>query len=501
MMDFFGIPAYILFPLGLFLAFYLYMTRNYGYWKNRGIPEVPPRFLVGSIGWNIKCHQGKQEQEWYNKYGKIFGIYEGPYPTLLIADPELIKAVFVKDFHYFSAQRNFRFGNRILDRGVFMQTGERWKQLRSMMSPSFTSGKLRLMDNSVDDCCQTFINNIIEESEGGKEVDINKYKFEISIERSSSAADFASSSALSFNLVPIRAFVQFKGNRVRRVSKVILMYVIIFAVLFPAVARLVRLAVFDPQSLDFFKLVIDDVINKRKLLKKDEIPRDFLQLLLEAIENQENKTEKFDLEDVVSQCVTFFVAGYFGPTLTLSYSVHELAVNPDIQEKLINEVDETIKKSGGLNYDSVSEMKYLNAFVQEVLRKYPPGVRLERRVVEDHELGDTGIVVEKGTIIGVPVYALNHDPKYFPDPDKLDPERFLSDKSNMLPFTNFSFGVGPRNCIGMRFALMEVKMALAKTLQHLRFKPGINTKKEPELLLARGFNRPKHVYLKIELRK
>ncbi|XP_023210573.1 cytochrome P450 3A5-like [Centruroides sculpturatus] len=146
-------------------------------------------------------------------------------------------------------------------------------------------------------------------------------------------------------------------------------------------------------------------------------------------------------------------------------------------------------------------MKYLEAFVQEIVRKHPTTIRLERRAVEDHELGDTGIVVEKGTMIAVPIYALNHDPKYFPDPDKFDPERFLSDKRNILPFNYLSFGVGQRNCIGMRFALMEIKMVLAKTLQYLRFKPGINTKKEPELLLARGFNRPKDVCLKIELRK
>ncbi|XP_067122508.1 cytochrome P450 3A5-like [Centruroides vittatus] len=492
-MDFFGIPVYILFPLGLFLAFYLYMTRNFGYWKNRGIPEVPPRFLVGSIGWNIKSNQGKQEQEWYNKYGKIFGIYEGSNPTLIIADPELIKTVFVKDFHYFSDPRSLRFGNPIFDRGLFVQSGERWKQLRSMMSPTFTSGKLRLMDKSLDECCQTFINNIIEESKKGKEVDINKFSSAYSIDV---IARTAFGIKLDSRKDPNNPFVKAARKSVGPIP-----WRFVLAILFPAVARLVRLAVFDPYSLNFFKLVTNDVISKRKLLKKDETPRDFLQLLLEAIKNQDNKTEKFDLDDVVSQSVSFFIAGYFGPTFTISFCAHELAVNPDIQEKLINEVDETIKKLGELNYDSVSEMKYLEAFVQETLRKHSPAVRLERKVVEDHELGDTGIVIEKDTMIGVPIYALNHDPKYFPDPDKFDPERFLSDKSNILPFTNLPFGVGPRNCIGMRFALMEIKMVLAKTLQYIRFKPGINTKKEPDLLLGRGFNRPKDVYLKIELRK
>ncbi|XP_023239198.1 cytochrome P450 3A9-like [Centruroides sculpturatus] len=346
---------------------------------------------------------------------KAKNIYEGPYPTLLIADPELIKAVFVKDFHYFSAQRNFRFGNRILDRGVFMQTGERWKQLRSMMSPSFTSGKLRLL-----------------------------YKITNPMQRCSfTSLLFRFSSTFTIDVIARTAFgIKLDSRK-------------------------------DPNN-PFVKAARRSLgpVSWRFALADHNF--------MCVIKNFYIYYTEFDLDDVVSQCVMFFVGGYFAPTLTISCSVHELAVNPDIQEKLINEVDETIKKS-------------VTYFIN--IR------RIERRVVEDHELGDTGIVVEKGTMIGVPVYALNHDPKYFPDPDKFDPERFLSHKNNMLPFTNLSFGIGPRNCIAKRFALMEVKMALAKTLQYLRFKPGINTKKEPELLLARGFNRLKHVYLKIELRK
>ncbi|XP_023239202.1 cytochrome P450 3A5-like isoform X1 [Centruroides sculpturatus] len=489
----FGVFDYVLVFIGILISFYLYMTKDFGYWKKRGIPEVPPKFLVGSIGYNFKRNQGKQEQEWYNKYGKIFGIYEGSNPALVVADPELVKDILVKDFPVFPDQRELRFGDPILDKGLFMQSGERWKALRTMMSPSFTSGKLRMMSKLMEECCQILIDNLKEAAMENREIDITQYASTFTMD---AIARCAFGIKIDSRKDPSNPFVTAGRESVSPVP-----WRFIVANLFPKLAKLIRLSFFNPETTLFFKNVIEEVVSKRKDLKQEEKPKDFLQFLLEAVENNEDKTQKFELDDVVSQCVTFFIAGYFATSVVISFAAHQLAISQDIQDKLIKEIDETAKESGDLDYDAIVGMTYLEAFFQEVLRKYTPAIRLERTAVEDYTLRNTGITIKKGTVVIIPVYSLNHDANYFPDPDKFDPERFLSKKSSIIPFTNLPFGYGPRSCIGMRFSVMEIKMGLVRMLQIIRFKLGKNETAIPDFDEARGLNRAKSTFLKIELRK
>lgn len=89
----------------------------------------------------------------------------------------------------------------------------------------------------------------------------------------------------------------------------------------------------------------------------------------------------------------------------------------------------------------------------ETLRRYPPAVRIERKCVRDYKLpGTDNVVVKKGSIAVIPVYAIHLDEEYFPDPEKIDPERFSPEnKGKIPPYAYLPFGVGPRNCIGRTF--------------------------------------------------
>lgn len=79
------------------------------------------------------------------------------------------------------------------------------------------------------------------------------------------------------------------------------------------------------------------------------------------------------------------------------------------------------------------------------------------------------LIVEEGTTIWIPIYPIQRDPDYWPEPEKFDPERFNDEnrKENIIPYSFLAFGVGPRNCIGSRFALMEVKTLFFKLLSKL----------------------------------
>src|SRR6266496_1158431 len=180
---------------------------------------------------------------------------------------------------------------------------------------------------------------------------------------------------------------------------------------------------------------------------------------------------------MVAQCVLFLIAGYDTTAITISYTVHNLARNPECQEKLLQEINNTLAANNVIGYDEVKPMKYLDAVVQESLRLFPPGVRIERRAEEDYELGDTGITVPKGMVVGVPVYALHRDPEQYPEPESFKPERFLPEnRDSHHPFAHLPFGDGPRNCVAKRMALMEVKLALFHTIKNYKFSVSPRTK-------------------------
>lgn len=129
-------------------------------------------------------------------------------------------------------------------------------------------------------------------------------------------------------------------------------------------------------------------------------------------------------DEAMAQCVLFFLAGQDTTSSVISFATYLLALHPEVQSKLRKEADECFAANkDGPSLDTVTKLKYLHAVVSETLRMYPPGIRIERSPIEDYVLGDTGITLPKGCVIGVPVYAMHYDPAFFPNPTVFDPER------------------------------------------------------------------------------
>lgn len=146
----------------------------------------------------------------------------------------------------------------------------------------------------------------------------------------------------------------------------------------------------------------------------------------------------------------------------MAFMAHELIANPDIQRKLQAEIDELNKSLGGkkVNYEQIQGMKYMDQVVCEVLRMWPAAPMVDRLCVKDYEFDydDIKFTMEKDLNFYIPIYGIHHDENYFPNPKKFDPERFSAENRDTIdPDTYLPFGIGPRNCIGSRFALMEIK--------------------------------------------
>lgn len=117
-------------------------------------------------------------------------------------------------------------------------------------------------------------------------------------------------------------------------------------------------------------------------------------------------------------------------------------------------------------------MKYLDQFVSEILRKWAPSPGIERFCVKDFtfELDGKSITIPKDHSLLIPASAWHHDPKNFPNPEKFDPDRFSDENIAQQNLNAYApFGLGPRNCIGSRFALMNVKIVLYKMLLNFSF--------------------------------
>lgn len=125
------------------------------------------------------------------------------------------------------------------------------------------------------------------------------------------------------------------------------------------------------------------------------------------------------------------------------YTIYELALNPDIQEKLRAEVKSGIEQNdGNLTYDMLVGFKYLDMVVKEAMRKHPPAF-IMRKCTKEFRIPDTNLTIPEGTQININVFSFHRDPEYFPDPMKFDPERFSPENIGKIPqFTFFPFGDG-----------------------------------------------------------
>ena len=199
--------------------------------------------------------------------------------------------------------------------------------------------------------------------------------------------------------------------------------------------------------------------------------KDLLHLMMTA--NEETTREgvsRLSDEEIVAQSIIFLLAGYETSSNTLSFILYHLALNPDVQDKLRTEINEAVESNAKRKslYELAQNMEYLGCVIKESRRLCPAAPQVNRECCENYDLN--GIHIPAGTEIMIPIYVLHHDPDARQNLEKFDPERFRSPaKDACHAFQFMPFGAGPRNCIGMRFALMEVKIALVRILMKYKF--------------------------------
>lgn len=415
-------------------------------------------------------------------------------PLLLIRDIDLIKQITVKDFDHFIDRRAF--ANEEVDpifaKNLLVLKGQKWRKMRSILSPTFTSSKMKQMFDFMSECGKNLTKFLLDKNEETVELQMKDLfsKF---------ANDVIASTAFGYKCdslnEPNNEFFKMgkdltRANGWRGVKLLLVNF-------YPAIVKLFKLKIF-PEASNFFYSLVSYTVKERE--ENNIIRPDMIHLMMEMKkgnlkyeESKENdagfaavqeseigKSEKQEAvkltdQDIAAQALLFFFAGFETVSTNLSFMAYELAINEDIQNKLIEEIDEIIQNcNGDVTYEIILKIKYLDMVISETLRKWSSPF-VDRLCVKDFVIepkvdGEKEIVVEKGVGILIPIYGFHMDPRYFPEPDRFDPERFSEEnKKNIVPYSYMPFGIGPRNCIGSRFALLEMKVLIFHLLSKFKF--------------------------------
>ncbi|PSN43540.1 hypothetical protein C0J52_03717 [Blattella germanica] len=195
------------------------------------------------------------------------------------------------------------------------------------------------------------------------------------------------------------------------------------------------------------------------------------------------KYGQFTYEDIAAQALTFFTDGYETSSSALSVLLHNLACHPTEQQRLRDEVDSALREHGKFTFEVVQGMTYLDMVLNESLRMHPIVPYMSRLCTKPFQLpraDGTPMTVEVGTPVITPILAIHNDPQYYPEPKKFDPERFNEENNAQRPkYVHYPFGEGPRICLGMRFAQIQIKTAVATILSEFEIK---RCEKTPEAL-------------------
>ncbi|XP_013111464.1 probable cytochrome P450 28d1 [Stomoxys calcitrans] len=469
--------------LGLLGLLYGFLISNIGGWKKKGVPEAKSYPGIGTFPatFTQSRHFIYDVDEVYRQFrnkNKYVGVYSGRAPQFLILDPELAHKIYVNDFNSF---HDNEFGEYIDEKSdlisannPFFLRGEEWKERRTEMIPGMTPNRIKSAYPVTLDVCKRLSDYINQKTKLPPQDGLDMYELCLKY-----TTEVVSDCVLGINAASISDnpshLVQQVQDLFRPSTSLILQQIAIS--LLPCTKHIWKMTFFNKSVTKYFFDLMENAIEMRRKHSNNRV--DFLNFLLHL---QEKK--KLPSKIMGANIMTFLTDGFFTTAQTVAHCLLYLARNPKIQEKLREEILNNINEDGIVTFESLSEMPYLNACFNEAIRILPPLPMNTKLCTKPYEFVNSdgrSYKMKKGEVVVIIPYSYHHDERYFEEPEKFKPERFLGDKS-LKEYREegkyLGFGDGPRICMGMRFALTQGKAAIVELVRHFHLKVNPKTRND-----------------------
>lgn len=499
----------------LLVHWYMKRKQHFCYFKDLGIPGPEPSIITGNMSELQKKTPTVAYREWIEKFGKVVGYFNGYRPVLLVADLDLLKMIQVKDFQDF-IDRSLLFQSKRPpsphNKSLIQLTGKRWKEVRSILTPSFTTNKLKMLAPGVVCSVREFEDKIAEYARSGEEFEIGDLYQAMTLDvicRSAMGIEYNIQKNPKHSLLVCS----------RMLFNCTFSWVAVLLASFPELDFILnylnnwRLASIN-NGVHPFEEVQEKCGNivRQRQVDNSAPQKDLLQLMIEAkssnvdvgsvtsdqltaADDNEHELKQsappspngisytsktvLDDDDITQNAFVVLIAGYETTSNTLTLVSHMLVNYPEVQEKVRQELLAALGPDEEITYNTIQKLTYLNCVIQETMRLYPPIFAfVTREAVVDKQYGK--LKIPAGTAVMAAMEYIHRDPCNWEKPNTFDPDRFLPERrmgQNPLAFQ--PFGAGPRNCIGMRFAHMEMRFTLAHVLRKYRLEATPNSDKDP----------------------
>ncbi|XP_071698175.1 cytochrome P450 711A1-like [Rutidosis leptorrhynchoides] len=453
-------------------------------WGVRKIPGPPTIPFLGHLPLFAQ-HGPHLFSTLAQKYGPIFRFHMGRQPLVIVADAELCRQVGIKKFKDIPNRSipSPILGSPLHSKGLFWIRDSRWSTMRNTILSAYQPAHLAKLVPMM----QSFIENAAQNIHANDQ-DVNFDELSLSM-----ATDVIGKAAFGFD------FGLSKSNKYHNEDKQVDSFIkqhvysvtmlkmdlsgsfsIILGLLFPILQEPFRQILKRiPYTVDWkmertnknLSSQLDEILVK-KMEVKDIESKDFLSLILKARESDTVSKNLFTPDYISSIAYEHLLAGSTTTSFTLSSVVYLVSGHPEVEKKLLREIDAFGPHDQVPTADDLqSRFPYLDQVVKEAMRFYVVSPLVARETSSQVEVG--GYTLPKGTWVWIAIGVLAKDPKNFPDPEKFKPERFdpnCDEEKQRHPYAFIPFGIGPRSCIGQKFSLQEIKLALIHLYQRFVFR-------------------------------